>query len=58
MAFRRVTMTNVGVSGLLPEGWAQAGDGRFNRGAFAGDLTMLYDTPGCIGRQYTERDGS
>jgi hypothetical protein len=43
MQFRKVTLTSVGVSGIVPEGWAQAGDGRFNRGAFAGDPTMLYE---------------
>lgn len=51
-------MIDVGVSGLVPEGWAQAGSGPFSLGAFPGDLTMPYDTPRCMGRQCTERDES
>ena len=43
MQFRDIALTPVGVSGIVPAGWAQAGDGRFNRGAFAGDPTMLYE---------------
>jgi predicted glycoside hydrolase/deacetylase ChbG (UPF0249 family) len=43
MQFGDITLTSVGVRGIVPEGWSQAGDGRFNRGAFAGDPTMLYE---------------
>jgi hypothetical protein len=43
MEFRQVTLAPVGVGGIVPEGWMQSGDGRFNRGAFEGDPTMLYE---------------
>jgi predicted glycoside hydrolase/deacetylase ChbG (UPF0249 family) len=42
MAFRHVTIASVGVQGIVPEGWTQTGDRRFDRGASEGDPTMLY----------------
>lgn len=43
MRFGDVTLNSVGVKGIVPEGWAQAGDGRFSRNAFPGDPTALYE---------------
>lgn len=43
MEFREMIQKPVGVKGIVPEGWAQAGDGRYDRRASATDPTMLYE---------------
>ena len=42
MKFRDVTHKSVGVSGIVPEGWSEAGDGQFVRRASETDPTILY----------------
>lgn len=43
MRFTNVTLPYVGVEGIVPEGWARAGDGRFDRRGSEGDPTMLHE---------------
>jgi hypothetical protein len=43
LEFKKIILPYVGIKGLAPKGWTKAGDGRFDRSAFDGDPTMLFE---------------
>jgi len=43
MEFKKITLTYVGVKGIVPERWTQIGDGQFRRASSDNDPTMLFE---------------